>query len=196
MGGGWKGAARTNKNFLTDVIRACFSFGLDAMLVEGVVEMSLETVYEKYPTQESCLARIEKIRWQRRGPRCPYCRSPHVARKKEKGRVGRWNCHGCKSSFNVLSGTVFQHTRIPLQKWFFCVALLLNGNRVLSSHELGMHLDLHQTTALKMQRRIECEVDGGGGKRLQRMIGKERCYFIRRIYRRPRHKRRGKPVIT
>ena len=158
--------------------------------------MNLEMVYEKYPTQESCIARLEKIRWQRRGPRCPHCRSAHVARKKEKGRVGRWNCHGCKSSFNVLSGTVFQNTKLPLQKWFFCLDLLLNGTRVLSSHELGMHLDVSQPVALLMQKRIEREVEAGGGRKLQKIIGRERRFFIRRIYRRRIYKRRGKPVIT
>lgn len=158
--------------------------------------MRLADVYEKYPTQESCIARLEKIRWSRRGPRCPHCRSAHVARKKEKGRVGRWNCHRCKSSFNVLSGTVFQNTKLPLQKWFFCLDLILNGNRVLSSHELGMHLEVSQPVALLMQKRIEREVAGGGARKLRRMIGKERRRFIRRIYRRRIYKRRGKPVIT
>ena len=28
--------------------------------------------------------------------------------------VGRWNCHYCKSSFNVLSGTIFQGTHLTL----------------------------------------------------------------------------------
>ena len=51
-------------------------------------------------------------------PYCPHCGSTHVARKADSDRIGRWNCHDCKSSFNVLSGTIFEKTQVPLQKWF------------------------------------------------------------------------------
>ena len=40
----------------------------------------------------------------------------------------------CKSSFNVLSKTIFHQTRIPLQKWFAATALLLNAKKSISSH--------------------------------------------------------------
>ena len=80
--------------------------------------MSLADIFERYPTQESCISHLERIRWKD-NPHCPYCASINVAQKQEGERIGRWNCHDCKSSFNVLSGTMFQNTHIPLQKWFF-----------------------------------------------------------------------------
>ena len=157
--------------------------------------MRLDDFYEKYPTHESCLARIEKIRWGRYGPRCAHCRSVHVARKKEKGYVGRWNCHRCKSTFTVLSGMVFGGTKVPLQKWFHCVNMILNGNKVLSSHEMGFLLGVNQTTALAMQKKIAREIYVGGERGLRRIIGTSKRVFIRRP-RRPFKKRSGKPVIT
>ena len=156
--------------------------------------MRLEGFYEKYPTRESCLDRIEKVRWSRYGPRCPFCRTASVSRKKEGDRVGRWNCHKCKSSFTVLSGTVFRWVHTDLQKWFECINLILNGNRVLSSHEMALHIGVHQTTAWQMQKKIARDIYIGGEKRLREIIGTRKRVFIRR--KRRVQKRSGKPVIS
>ena len=61
----------------------------------------------------------------------------NVARKHEGIRVGSWHCHKCRSSFSVLSGATFSRTKIPLQKWFLAIALILNAKKPLSSHQLG-----------------------------------------------------------
>ena len=78
--------------------------------------MDLIKVFQRFPDHESCLEHLEQVRWGDR-PACPLCGSVSVARKADSFRQGRWNCHDCKSSFNVLSGTIFQKTKLPLQKW-------------------------------------------------------------------------------
>lgn len=115
--------------------------------------MDLITVFEKFPTQEACIAHLETARWGDT-PVCPHCGSENVARKKENKRIGRWNCHDCKSSFNVLSKTVFQKTKIPLQKWFLGISLILSAKKSLSSHQLARHLNIKQQTAWYMKMRI------------------------------------------
>ena len=115
--------------------------------------MNLINVFEKFPDQKACIAHLEKARWGDEAA-CPHCGSNKVARKKENRRVGRWNCHGCKSSFNVLSKTIFQKTKIPLQKWFLGVAILLNAKKSVSSHQLSRDLELNQPSAWYMAMRI------------------------------------------
>lgn len=115
--------------------------------------MDLVTVFEKFPNQEACIAHLETARWGDT-PVCPHCGSEHVARKKENKRIGRWNCHNCTSSFNVLSKTVFQKTKIPLQKWFLGISLVLSAKKSLSSHQLARHLNIKQQTAWYMKMRI------------------------------------------
>ena len=115
--------------------------------------MNLMTIFTRFPDQEACIAHMEKIRWGD-SPRCPHCNSSRVARKQEKGRIGRWNCHGCKSSFNVLNGTVFEKTRLPLQKWFLAIGLMVNARKSLSSCQLARDLDMKQKGAWYMQQRI------------------------------------------
>ena len=100
--------------------------------------MNLLTAIEKFPTQESCIEHLERVPFGS-DPFCPLCGAVgECARKKEGTLVGpRWNCHACKSSFNVLSGTMFQGTHLPLQKWFMAIALTVNAKKSLSSCQLA-----------------------------------------------------------
>ena len=118
--------------------------------------MSLIDIFIRFPDQEACIEHLEDIRFSD-FPYCPHCGGMKVARKEEPGRIGRWNCHDCKSSFNVLSGTVFEKTRVPLQKWFLAIGLVVNAKKSLSSCQLARDLDLNQKTAWYMQQRIRAE---------------------------------------
>lgn len=115
--------------------------------------MDLITVFEKFPTQEACIAHLEKARWGD-CPVCPHCGSEDVARKRENKRVGRWNCHACRSSFNVLSKTIFQQTKIPLQKWFLGIAIYLNAKKSVSSYQLARDLNISQSAAWELGMKI------------------------------------------
>ena len=115
--------------------------------------MNLIEVLERFPDQETCIVHLEKRRWGDT-PVCPLCSSINVARKRENDRVGRWNCHECYSSFNVLSKTIFQKTKIPLRKWFAAAALMANAKKSVSSHQLARDLDLTQPTAWYVQTRL------------------------------------------
>ena len=125
--------------------------------------MNLIEVMQKFPTQEACIEHLESIRWNG-NPTCPHCESDHVARKNESeaedkvGRTGRWNCHDCTASFKVTCGTMFHGTKIPLQKWFLAISLILNAKKSLSSHQLARDLDLNQKTAWRIETCIRAEM--------------------------------------
>ena len=119
--------------------------------------MNLINILTRYPDQEACIEHLEVVRW-RDDPDCPLCGSVKVARKADSGRAGRWNCHDCKSSFNVLSGTIFEKTKVPLQKWFMAIGLIVNAKKSMSSCQLARDLDLTQPTAWYMQQRIRAEM--------------------------------------
>lgn len=115
--------------------------------------MNIIQVYERFPDQQACINHLEKARWAEE-PTCPFCGSDRVARKKENNRVGRWNCHACHNSYNVLTGTIFKGTRMPLQKWFLAIAIYLNAKKSVSSHQLARDLGLNQPTAWRMGMQI------------------------------------------
>jgi transposase-like protein len=124
--------------------------------------MNLIQMFQRFPDHEACIEHLEAVRWGDE-PNCPYCGSLDVARKDEHGRLGRWNCHACKSSFNALSGTIFQKTKIPLQKWFLAIALILNAKKSLSSWQLSRDLDLNQKSAWFLAMRLRRAMTGKEG---------------------------------
>ncbi|MCY3928466.1 MAG: IS1595 family transposase [Acidobacteria bacterium] len=120
--------------------------------------MNLITIFHRYPDQRACIEHLERVRWKGE-PFCPHCACIDVAPKCDGHRVGRWNCHACKSSFNVLSGTIFEKTKVPLQKWFLAIGLMVNAKKSLSSYQLARDLDLTQPTALYLQHRIRAAMN-------------------------------------
>ena len=138
--------------------------------------MNLITIFSRFPDQQSCINHLEQIRWPEQAF-CPLCGSDRVARKVEEGRQGRWNCHKCKSSFNVLSGTIFQKTKIPLQKWFLAIGLMVHAKKSLSSYQLARDLDLTQRTAWYMQQRIRAAMANDQGDLLKGIIEADETYL-------------------
>ena len=119
--------------------------------------MNIMQVSRSFPDHAACIRHLETVRWRGK-PTCPHCESKSVARKKENRLIGRFNCHDCKSSFNVLSGTVFQNTKIDLTKWFLAIALIANAKKSLSSHQLARDLDMNVKTAWYLMQRIREEM--------------------------------------
>ena len=74
--------------------------------------MDLLRVFQRFPDHEACIEHLERVRWSDT-PTCPHCQSPRVGRKADGERIGRWNCHACHASFNVLASTILQKTRVP-----------------------------------------------------------------------------------
>ena len=138
--------------------------------------MNLITIFKRFPNQKSCIRHLELVRWAGT-PCCAYCGSVDVARKVERERVGRWNCHDCKSSFNVLAGTIFRKTKIPLQKWFLAIGLILNAKKSLSSHQLARDLELTQPTAWYLQVRIRAEMASGQSSFLEGIVETDETYL-------------------
>ena len=138
--------------------------------------MNIVSVFKRFPDQHACITHLERVRFGDK-PYCPLCGSLHVARKAENDVVGRWNCHGCKSSFNVLSGTVMQRTKIPLVKWFLAIALIVNAKKSLSSYQLARDLEMNQRSAWYMQQRIRAAMAANQGSFLRGIIEADETFL-------------------
>ena len=139
--------------------------------------MDLVRIMKTFPTQEDCIAYLERIRWQG-SPECPQCESTHVGQRNEHdtGRIGRYNCHDCRSTFKVTSGTIFQGTKIPLQKWFLAIGLMANAKKSLSSCQLARDLGLKQKTCWRVMMAIRAEM-GKDDVLLQGIVEADETYI-------------------
>lgn len=139
--------------------------------------MDLVKIMETFPTQADCIAYLERLRWNN-SPECPQCESTHVRRRNEQaiGRIGRYNCYDCKSTFKVTHGTLFAGTKIPLQKWFLAISLIANAKKSLSSCQLARDLGLKQKTSWRLMMAIRAEM-GKDNVMLQGIIEADETYI-------------------
>ena len=119
--------------------------------------MGIFEMVETFPDKLSCIRFLESIGW-RHGAYCPHCSSVHVSRKNKYDELGQWNCLDCRSSFNVISKTLFSRTKIPLQKWFLAIVIMMNAKKGISSPQLARDLSLDQKSAWYLMIRIRREM--------------------------------------
>ncbi len=155
--------------------------------------MNLIAIFRRFPDQQACIAHLEDIRWATEA-HCPKCDSTHVARKCDGDRVGRWNCHDCHASFNVLSGTIFEKTRVPLQKWFLVIGLMVNAKKSLSSYQLARDVELTHQTALFMQQRIRAAMAADQAPLLHGIVEADETYVGGRPRKKNRRDRNDPPA--
>lgn len=112
--------------------------------------MNIIQIFQKFPTQELCIRHLEKARWGDT-PVCGYCGSDNTYPL--KGEL-RHHCNTCRKSFSVTIGTIFFDTRLPMQKWFLAISLILNAKKGISSRQLARDLELPVKTAWSVGHRI------------------------------------------
>lgn len=112
--------------------------------------MNIIQVFKQFPTKERCIAHLEKVRWQGK-PICPYCQSIRTTPLKQDLRH---HCNACNTHFSVIVNTLFHDSRLPLQKWFLAISLILNAKKGISSRQLARDLEVNKDTAWSMQMRI------------------------------------------
>jgi transposase-like protein len=118
------------------------------------MELTLASIYQRFPTSADCLRQLEIIYWNGK-PRCPYCASlRHTPLAKEN----RYHCNGCNTSYSVTAQTVFRKTRVDLQKWFWLITYMINEEREPSARKLAELIGVDKNTACFMTMRVRIEM--------------------------------------
>jgi transposase-like protein len=100
---------------------------------------------------------VAKLRWPN-GPFCPSCGCTEYSYLTTR-RV--WKCKACKRQYSVKVGTVFEESRLGLDKWLPAVWLAANTKNGISSHELARALGVTQKSAWFMLHRIRLAMQAG-----------------------------------
>jgi transposase-like protein len=100
---------------------------------------------------------LESLRWPN-GPICPHCGNADPERIKPlKGdayRAGLFHCSECREQFTVTVGTVFERSKIPLNKWLLATHLMCASKKGMSAHQIHRMLGVTYKTAWFMCHRI------------------------------------------
>ncbi len=115
--------------------------------------------------QDKDIARgyLEAIRWPH-GAFCPHCGGTEKIYSMKGGRAGLRKCGDCRKQFTVTVDTVFERSKVPLNKWLMAVHLICASKKGISAHQLHRMLGVTYKTVWFMTHRIrEAMRDGNPG---------------------------------
>lgn len=103
------------------------------------------------PDQETARKYLEGHLWPN-GPVCPDCKSERISERPK--RPGFYHCNACNFDFTVRTGTIFERSKIPLDKWVYAMYLLVTARKGISSMQLAKEIGVTQKTAWFMLGRL------------------------------------------
>lgn len=108
-----------------------------------------------FTDEKAARKHLESLRWAD-GRFCPHCGETEKTSlvRGKKHRPGLYYCNGCKSTFTVTVGTVFERSKIPLHKWMLAYHLMVSSKKGISAHQLHRMLGITYKTAWFMAHRI------------------------------------------
>jgi transposase-like protein len=112
-------------------------------------------IYEpRFTNADEARKHLERIQWPN-GPVCPHCKSANATRLEgKKHRPGLVQCNDCREQFTVTVGTVFERSKVPLNKWLLATHLMCASKKGVSAHQLHRMLGVTYKTAWFMAHRI------------------------------------------
>lgn len=107
-------------------------------------------LFQMFPDADSARAYLEAQRWPG-GAVCPIC---DEAKRIYAKRGGFYRCNACLEEFTVRTGTIFEKSKVPLNKWLYAMYLLVTARKGISSVQLAKQIGVTQKTAWFMLQRL------------------------------------------
>lgn len=118
-------------------------------------ELSFEEFSAKYPDQEKCNKFLAEIKWTK-GFECVKCNNTTYT----EGRAPySRRCIKCRYEESVLFNTIFQNSRIPINKAFYLVYLMYTSKGAISSYQLSEKLGIRQSTCWQYAIKVKKVMD-------------------------------------
>ena len=131
-------------------------------------EFTLPKLALRIATEADAYRFMEQLRWEGgQPPACPHCGemgrcyylnpANGMGRATRTGKVSQrrvWKCGGCRKQFSVLTGTIFEGTRVPLRTWVFVVVDLCSAKNGMSAREVERKYGVTVKTAWFMLHRL------------------------------------------
>jgi hypothetical protein len=114
-------------------------------------QVSFEEFSKTYPDEESCYRFLAQLKWER-GYQCRKCgHGLYYAGHTPFSR----RCRRCLQEESAMAHTIFQNSRVPLNKAFYLTFLVYATKGQISSHKLSAILGIRQNTCLSYSNRIK-----------------------------------------
>lgn len=115
---------------------------------------SIIDLLKAFPTEQSCIDHLEKLSWNG-DPVSPF----DTTSKVYKCAGNKYKCKNTGKYFNVRTNTIFDNTKIPLQKWFLALYVFSSHKKGISSHQLAKDISVTQKSAWFLLHRLRYAFD-------------------------------------
>ena len=122
---------------------------------------SIIDLLKAFPTEQDCINHLENLRWNG-VPISPFDSTSKVY----KCAGNKYKCKNTGKYFNVRTGTIFDNTKIPLQKWFLALYVFSSHKKGISSHQLAKDITVTQKSAWFLLHRLRYAFDQPGFKEM------------------------------
>lgn len=110
---------------------------------------SVLDLIKAFPSEQSCIDHLEILRWNG-NVISPFDTESSVY----KCKGNKYKCKNSGKYFNVKTETIFDNTKIELQKWFLAIWICTSFKKGISSVQLSKEISVTQKTAWFMLQRI------------------------------------------
>lgn len=114
--------------------------------------LSMPEFFSRYATEAQCEASLHATRWPH-GFACPRCGGP-ARTSFVRGGLRYWECAACAHQCSLISGTIFEASKLPLTRWFLAMQLLTQSKNNVSALELMRQLGVCYRTAWLVKHKI------------------------------------------
>ena len=114
--------------------------------------LSMVEFLAQYGTEVKCRKALYRTRWPK-GFRCPACARSGHTRFRREGQV-YYQCRRCRHQTTLLSGTLFEATKLPLRTWFLGLYLLVSTKTNMAALELQRHLGVSYRSAWRLKHKV------------------------------------------
>jgi len=112
--------------------------------------MTLPDLHSLFSTDDKCREYLKRLRWPN-GITCPRCAHPAVSTLKQQGK---FECAKCEYQFSVTAGTLFHDSKLPLEKWFLTVLLMVESKKGMSANQIKRTIGVSYKTAWYLCHRV------------------------------------------
>lgn len=114
--------------------------------------LSMGEFMQRYGSDDQCEAALIESRWPS-GFACPMCGCGHSSSFRREGRL-YFQCTACRYQCSVISGTIFEATKLPLTRWFLAMYLLTQSKNNVAALELMRLLGVCYKTAWLVKHKL------------------------------------------
>ncbi len=114
--------------------------------------LSMPDFIAQYGADEQCEDAVCAARWPE-GFACLHCGCGVNSSFRREGRL-YLQCSACRHQCSVVSGTIFEATKLPLRLWFLAMHFLTQSKNNVAALELMRHLGVGYRSAWLMKHKL------------------------------------------